>query len=91
MPKQNNNTELQSFLQFIQYLAKFIPNLSEVTASLRQLLEKEVSWHWEEAHEAAFNKLKDLVANAPVLRYFDPKQPLTLSVDASSKGLGAVI
>ena len=48
-------------------------------------------WHWEESHEAAYIKLKDLVANSPVLRYFDPKEPLTLSVDASSKGLGAVI
>ena len=91
MPKPTNVTELQSFLQFIQYLAIFITNLSEVTAPLRQLLEKDISWHWNEAHEAAFNKLKDLVANAPVLRYFDVKQPLTLSVDASSKGLGAVI
>ena len=48
-------------------------------------------WHWEEAHEAAFIRLKVLVANTPVLRYFDPKEPLTLSVDASSKGLGAAI
>ena len=91
MSRPSDEAELQSFLQFVQYLAKLVPNLSEATAPLRQLLENNVCWHWEEAHETAFIKLKDLVANAPVLRYFDPKEPTTLSVDASSKGLGAVI
>ncbi|PFX28377.1 Retrovirus-related Pol polyprotein [Stylophora pistillata] len=28
---------------------------------------------------------------APVLKFFDPKEPMTLSVDASSKGVGAVL
>ena len=37
MPRPTDKTELQSVLQFVQYLAKFVPNLSEVTAPLRQL------------------------------------------------------
>ena len=37
------------------------------------------------------NELKTAITSAPVLRYFDPGLPITLSVDASSKGLGAVI
>lgn len=32
-----------------------------------------------------------MVTQAPVLRYFDMKKPLTLTVDASSKGLGAAL
>ncbi|XP_063404228.1 uncharacterized protein K02A2.6-like [Mytilus trossulus] len=32
-----------------------------------------------------------MATNAPILSYYDPKQPLTLNVDASSKGLGAVL
>ena len=35
--------------------------------------------------------LKEKVSNAPVLRYYDPKKDLVMSVDASSKGLGSVI
>ena len=35
--------------------------------------------------------LKHLASSAPVLAYFNPNQPVKLSVDASSKGLGAVL
>ena len=37
------------------------------------------------------NVLKTAISSAPVLKFFDSKEPVTLSVDASSKGLGAVI
>jgi len=32
-----------------------------------------------------------MVTNTPVLNYYDPKKPLTLTVDARQKGLGAAI
>jgi hypothetical protein len=66
-------------------------HLSQTAAPLRELLEKEVDWHWDERHSAAFDKLRKSITSAPVLKYFDPAQPITLSVDASSKGLGAVV
>ena len=40
MPPPTNVKELQTLLGFVQYLAKFIANMSEITAPLRQLLEK---------------------------------------------------
>ncbi len=86
-----NKEELQRHLGMITYLSKFIPNMSAISAPLRQLLEKTVEWHWNEHHDAALAELKNAITSAPVLRYFNPKLPITLSVDASSKGLGAVI
>ncbi|VDI06078.1 Hypothetical predicted protein [Mytilus galloprovincialis] len=65
--------------------------MSEVSAPLRQLLEKKTAWHWNKQKQTNFQKLKHMATNSPVLKYFDPKLPLTLSVDASQKGLGAVI
>ena len=83
--------ELQTFIGFIQYLSKFMPRLSTVSAPLRTLLEKNTAWHWDEQKETSFQKLKEMATNAPILQYYDQSKPLTLSVDASSKGLGAVL
>lgn len=91
MKKPENKKDLQTFLGFITYLSKFLPNMSDVSAPLRILLEEKNEWFWEKEQEESFSKLKDMATNAPVLVYYDPKQPLTLNVDASSQGLGAVL
>ena len=52
---------------------------------------KDVEWHWTEHQEQAFNKLKQLVTEAPVLKYFEPTEELTLQRDAFDTGLGAVL
>lgn len=38
-----------------------------------------------------FSKIKELVTEAPLLRYYDPADELTLQSDASDKGLGAAL
>ena len=48
--------ELQRFMGMVNYLAKFIPNLSNVTVPLRELLKKDTAWHWEEIHQKCLKK-----------------------------------
>ena len=91
MEAPRNVSELQTFMGFITYLAKFLPNLSEVSAPLRSLLQTEVEWHWDSEQENSLVALKKLVTDTPVLSYYDPKKPLVLTVDASSKGLGTAV
>ena len=75
----------------ITYLAKLLPNLSDVTEPLRRLLDRDVEWHWNHVHENALTQVKQLITREPVLRYFDDKKEVTLQCDASESGLGATI
>ena len=58
---------------------------------MTSLLEQGNEWQWHHEHEESFTKLKELAIKAPVLAYFKPNLPTKLSIDASSKGLGAVL
>ncbi|XP_072401068.1 uncharacterized protein [Diabrotica undecimpunctata] len=91
MTPPSNKKELQRFLGTIVYLAKFIPNLSEHTSPLRCLLSSKNEWHWGHNEQACFDKLKNLVASATTLHYFNPDKKTILSVDASPYGLGAMV
>ena len=72
-------------------LSKFSPNLAEHTQPLRELLGKDRTWVWEDAQKLAFERVKKMLMASPVLALFDPNLETTLSVDASSYGLGAVL
>lgn len=91
IPTPENKQALMRFMGMIQYLAKFIPNMAEVSAPLRKLLESDVDWHWEDGQVRSFEKLKSLLTHAPTLKFYDVQKPVTLSVDASSEGIGAVL
>ena len=88
MPIPTNVKSLQQLLGMVQYLSKFLPQLSTVTEPLRQLVHKEADWQWTAEHDSAVCVVKDLICKAPVLCYFDPALELTLLCDASESGLG---
>ena len=88
MPAPTDKDGIRCFLGFVTYLSKFIPNLSEVNASLHQLLKADAEFAWQPAQQQAFRKLKDLCSDAPVLKFFDPSE---ICCDASSFGLEAVL
>lgn len=41
-----NKHDIQRFLGMINYLARFVPNLPNLTAPLRELLHKKQEWVW---------------------------------------------
>lgn len=86
-----NRAELETVLGKANYLAKFVPGLSETNAPLHQLLKQSTEFLWDKQHDAAFQKMKDIIAREPVLSYFDPNKELSLQENASKHGLGAVL
>lgn len=82
---------LQRLLGFVNYLSKFLPNLSDVCEPLRRLTDKDIEWAWLPQQDAALENIKHLVTHHPVLKYYDLKEEVTLQCDASETGLGAAL
>ena len=91
MPVPTDKAAVQRLLGLAQYLAKFLPHLSDITKPLRDLTQRDVDWVWGSIHQAAFEKLKEAVTKTPVLRYYNLKEEVTLQCDASQSGLGATL
>ena len=91
MPSPTCAKDLLRILGMVQYLAKFLPRLSDLTEPLRHLTRKEADWVWTDKEEKVMKKVKELITRDPVLRYFDSKLPVEIQCDASDKGLGAVL
>ena len=75
----------------VNYLAKFLPRLSQVMEPLRRLTQSGVEWYWGNVEDKAFNEVKQLVTQAPILAYYCPEKELVIQCDASGLGLGAVL
>lgn len=91
MPTPSDVKSLRRALGMINYLAKFLPNLSSTSEVLRSLGQKGVDWHWSDCHAKAWSQLKKSITEAPVLAFFDPEKEVTIQCDASQGGLGAVL
>ena len=89
MPTPTDVKSLKRFLGMVTYLAKFLPNLSSVCEPLRRLELKNTEWCWLPVHDEAVQSIKNLVCKAPVLKFYDVNQEVTIESDASLSGLGA--
>ena len=67
MPPPEDKKGMVFLLGFLNYVAKFIPNLSSTTQPIRELLKKELMFHWDQEQEAAFQLIKKRMTSAPVL------------------------
>ena len=91
MPAPTDKTGVQRLLGLVQYLSKFLPNLSDMTKPLRDLTQQDVEWCWEDPQASALEKLKEAVTHTPVLRYYNLEEEVTIQCDASQAGLGAAL
>ena len=91
MPNPTDVAGVQRLLGLAQYLAKFLPHLSDITKPLRELTRNDTDWMWESSQQNAVDTLKKAVASTPVLRYYNLADEVTIQCDASQSGLGAAL
>ena len=91
-PQPKSSTEVRQFVGLATYYRKFIPNFATVCKPLHRLTEKASSFVWNDQCQNAFDTVKQLLTNAPVLSYpLLQGQPFVLDCDASNVGVGAVL
>ena len=83
--------EMQRFLGIVYFLTRFVRHLSEKTADLWELLQKNAVFDMTPHYKDIFNKVKKAMASAKKLALYDVKGDLILEVDGSTKGLDACL
>ncbi len=92
MPIPENKQDVKRLMGMVNYLQRFTPNLSDVSAPLRDLLKEENQFHWDEDVQGrSFGEVRKTISEAPTLKYFDPQKAVELQCDASQRGLGACL
>ena len=91
MPNPTDVPGVQRLLGLAQYLAKFLPHLSDITKPLRDLTRNDTEWMWESSQQNPLDTLKKAVASTSVLRYYNLADEVTIQCDASQSGLGAAL
>ena len=90
-PQPHDLTSLRSFLGLASYYRRFVPDFSTVANPLYALTRKNIEFSWGQAQENAFQNLKQLLTQAPVLAFPNFDQEFILETDASGVGLGAIL
>jgi hypothetical protein len=83
--------EIRKFLGFCNFYRRFIRGFSQIAKPLNTLLKKDVKWSFGNAEQAAFEKLKKLICEEPVLIQPDQTKQFEVEVDTSNYAVGAVL
>ncbi|XP_077550696.1 uncharacterized protein LOC144163904 [Haemaphysalis longicornis] len=91
LPAPEDLSGVRRLLGLVNHVGRFLPNVSDVTAPIRALLQKNSEWTWGPSQQSAFGKLKELLCSERCVATYNTQYKTTVSADASSFGLGAVL
>lgn len=94
-PQPSTQRKLREFLGLVNFYHRFVPNCARILQPLNLLLSssktsaKVVCWNAKAS--AAFESIKDALAQSCLLAHPKPDAPTCIMVDASDIGVGAVL
>jgi hypothetical protein len=86
-----SKTAIRSFLGLCNYIRVFCHHASGIAEPLNRLLKKDVPFSCGPEQQAAFEELKRLACEAPVMAFFVPGRETKVETDASRNATGGVI
>lgn len=90
-PQPKTIKQVQSFLGLTGYFRKFIKNYALIARPLSNLLKMNVKFEFGAKEKEAFDKLKFILSEKPLLRLYKQKAETELHTDASMYGFGAIL
>jgi hypothetical protein len=91
LPPPTNVKSLRSFLGHARFYRRFIKDFSKITKPLTQLLQKDVTFDFDEKCLAVFWTLKSALVSATIIQHPDWSQPFEIMCNASDYAVGAVL
>lgn len=90
-PQPKNIKQVMSFLGLAGFFRRFVPGFSLIAKPLSDLTRAEVVFKFEKEQIVAFNALKTILCEKPVLKLYDESRETELHTDASKWGFGACL
>jgi RNase H-like domain found in reverse transcriptase len=83
--------QIQSFLGLAGYFRKFVQDFSAIAKPLSTLLKNNVKFDFGQQQREAFEKLKSILSDHPVLLIFRHEAETEVHCDASAFGYGSIL
>ena len=90
-PASHDLHYLRRFIGMAKYLSKFDYSLTTKCEPLNRLTRKDQIFKCAEVQQRAFEEITKVMANAPILTYYDLEKTVTMQTDVSDVGIGAVL
>ncbi|XP_052477775.1 uncharacterized protein LOC128033757 [Gossypium raimondii] len=90
-PPPGTQKEVRGFLGRLNYIARFISQLTEKYDPVFRLLKTHNPREWDEECHKTFDKIKQYLANAPILSPLSPDRPLILYLTVFNNSTGCVL
>ena len=91
LPPPRTQKEVRSFMGRLNYIARFISQMTAKCDPIFKMFRKHNSDKWDEECHVAFNKVKEYLTNAPVLIPPVPRRPLILYLTVHERSMGCVL